>query len=290
MKEGKGFMRRHLFANISEIDKQVRKASSFFVGLDFDGTLVPFTRQPEDAILPQTLRPMLTALANNKRVTTAVFSGRDRQDLQQRVGINGLVYAGNHGLEISGPGFVFVESAAVAWHEELRALKTDLQERLRSLDGCSVEDKGLTLSVHFRQLPDAATAETVRRLVHESIAAVDHPFLVSEGPEGKALEIRPRGFWNKGAAVSWLLEHHGKPDTLMIYLGDDPIDEDVFAAFPNAITVKVGTSQPTAARYWLTTAEEVQKFLDWLVDTLRERGETDHIAETHDESAPAVAS
>jgi trehalose 6-phosphate phosphatase len=280
-----GAMSRILFDFLADIEKRVAQAESVLLGLDFDGTLVPFAKKPDQSLLSGRTRRLLESLADNKRCTTVILSGRDRQDLQQRVGIPGLIYVGNHGLEISGPGFLFVEPAAVAWHEELQALKEELHVRLRGIPGCFVEDKGLTLCVHFRQVFTAEEVEAVRHRVREALANTDHPFLLTQAE--KALEIRLRGYWNKGAAVAWIKDHYAGADPLVIYLGDDSLDEDVFAAFPGGVTIKIGKAERTAARYRLGNASEVQVFLAWLVAKLREPRQADRVQESSEESFPA---
>ena len=65
----------------------------------------------------------------------AIVSGRDRADLQARVGIPGLIYAGNHGLEISGPGFVFVEPTAASQVEALQELAGSTDHKVQPITG-----------------------------------------------------------------------------------------------------------------------------------------------------------
>ena len=199
----------------------------------------------------------------------AIVSGRDRTDLHRRIGIPGLIYVGNHGLDIGGPGYVFVEPTAAAHSEELRGLADVLTERLKGIEGVIVEYKGLTISVHYRLVADAACDE-VRRVVHATLAASSHPFVLGMGE--KVHEIRPRVNWNKGTAVNWLRQQLGQPEVLPIYVGDDVTDEDAFAAIrTDGITVKVRKDTETAAQYTLEDPAEVRKFLEWLDDWLRQR-------------------
>ena len=81
-------------------------------------------------------------------------------------------------------------------------------------------------------------------------------------------EIRPRVNWNKGAAAGRIREHLGKKDALAIYVGDDVTDEDAFAALADGITIKVGVTPETTARYHLDRQEDVQTFLEWLATLL----------------------
>jgi trehalose 6-phosphate phosphatase len=238
---------------------------AFALFLDFDGTLVPLSDDPEQVTLPPALRRILEELSAHEDCIVAIVSGRERTDLQTRIAIPGLIYVGNHGLEISGPGFIFVEALAIGYREPLQKLAQALTLQLRPVEGAWVEDKGLTISVHWRLVaPDKM--EEVRRFVRSALESTSHPFLLTAGE--KVYDIRPRVYWHKGEAVKWILESLGKQDALTIYLGDDTTDEDAFAAFPDAVTVKVGEAVDTAAAYYLRCPEEVGRFLGWLNQTL----------------------
>jgi trehalose-phosphatase len=253
---------------LEELAPRLQAAPSLALFLDFDGTLVPFTDDPDRSALPTSLQRTLLALSADENRIVAIVSGRERSNLQSRVGLPGLIYAGNHGLEISGPGFIFIEPTAVGYRETLQKLADALVPRLKAIEGAWVEDKGLTVSVHCRQVaPDKA--EEVRRIVHGALENTSHPFLLTAGD--KVFDIRPRVYWHKGAAVKWIRERLGKQDALTIYMGDDATDEDAFAALPDGITIKVGEPAETAAAYFLRCPEEVARFLEWLVTLLAGR-------------------
>src|SRR5258708_23068160 len=100
-------MSQPLFDALSEVAERIRQAPHCLLCLDFDGTLAPFVPDPGDAFLPPAIDRTLRDLAGHDSLALAIVSGRDRADLQGRVGIPGVIYAGNHGLDISGSGFVF---------------------------------------------------------------------------------------------------------------------------------------------------------------------------------------
>ena len=87
--------------------------------LDFDGTLAPIGPEPSEARMDESVRQALTKIVGAKRMAVGVISGRTLMDLQHRVDVEGLVYAGNHGLEIVGNGLRFVDSAALSVIDEL---------------------------------------------------------------------------------------------------------------------------------------------------------------------------
>lgn len=261
-------MSRDLFDALPEIAGQVAGAPGLLLCASFDGTLTPLTDHPAQAVLTPEFRRALTILAGNDAVCVAVVSVRERGDLQKRIDIPGLVLAGNHGLEISGPGLLFVEPTAARQAEAMKELATDLTARLQALPGVMVENKGLTVSVHCRQA-EAAIAEEARRTIHATLATKDHPFQLSAGD--RSFEIRPRVDWNKGSAVTWIREHAARPGALVIYLGDDVSDEDAFAALRDSITVQVGGRAETAAQYSVKGPDEVLTFLEWLIQRVNGR-------------------
>ncbi|HEX2208757.1 MAG TPA: trehalose-phosphatase, partial [Longimicrobium sp.] len=159
-------------------------------------------------------------------VTVAVVSGRGLADVRERAAIRDIAYAGNHGMEIEGAGLHRIHPEAAAARPELEAVAAVLEPALEAIDGAFVEDKGLTLSIHYRLAPDHA--EEVREIVLE--AAGGRPALaVTEGK--MVVEVRPRVEWHKGKAVLFLLHQMRPPgDAPVLYLGDDRTDEDAFRA------------------------------------------------------------
>src|SRR5258708_16463274 len=182
-------MSQPFFDAVGEVGERIRPAPRCLLCLDFDGTLSHFVDDPAAARLSPSMERALRALAGHDTMTVAIISGRDRTDLHRLVDIPGLIYVGNHGLDISGPGYMFVEPTAASRTEELRALAQTLTAKLQGIEGVIVEYKGLTISVHYRQVAESALDE-VRRVVHAALAGASHPFVLGAGD--KVHEIRPR--------------------------------------------------------------------------------------------------
>jgi trehalose 6-phosphate synthase/phosphatase len=241
--------------------------------LDFDGTLARLVDDPARAEIPAAVRASLARIARADRTLVAVISGRALGDIRARVGLYGLVYAGNHGLEMSGPGWSWAHKGAAGAREALAAALAALRTRLRRVPGVLVEDKGYSASVHYRRTP-APRVEEVRVAVLEEVArAAGERLTVRRGKQ--VLEIRPAVDWDKGAAARWLLERtYGEAwpqRAAVVYVGDDRTDEDAFVALgDDAVTVRVGAgSAPTAARYAVRSVEEVHRFLELLETWIR---------------------
>ncbi len=250
-----------LFDHLSEIRSNIAAAHQLFLFLDFDGTLAPIVDDPDKAYMPEETRQELRKLAAKERVSLAIISGRALSDLRERVGLKEIVYAGNHGLEISGPEMGFVEPAAAQQIKALGELARHLRTRLHGIPGAEVENKVLSASVHFRRSAPESRDE-IDKMVRMAVESIGSLFEVTLGR--KVFEIRPRVDWHKGRAVRWIKEACGTPDALSVYLGDDATDEDAFSVLAEDITVSVGRCTRTSARYCLERQGSVQQFLTWL--------------------------
>jgi len=236
--------------------------------LDYDGTLVPIAPHPAAATLDEQTRRLLRQLARARGVRVVLISGRSVRDLKRMVGIRDLGYVGNHGLECSAPGLRYVHPEARRSRPRLQRLARELRSALRPIRGAYVEDKGLTVSLHWRRV-SASAARRFHRVVAERL----RPFVargairVTSGK--RVIEIRPPVDWGKGDAVVWFLRHlparRARP--LALYAGDDRTDEDAFQAVNRlgGVTVLVGgPARRSAARYRLKDSRAVCAWLEGL--------------------------
>ena len=240
-----------------------------FLFLDFDGTLAPIADSPDRAALPAPLRTSLERLPRIARL--AVVSGRALGDLRSRVGIDGLVYAGNHGSEIWIDGDVLRADGVDKTTQTLRTFLDRLRTGLSKVSGVLIEDKGITASIHFRQV-DPSQAGDVLRIFWDIARDYEKAFRITTGK--KVLEIRPQAAWNKGHAVARIMELKGR-GMLPLYVGDDTTDEDAYRAIKGSgISVSIGAN--AGSDYCLSDQEEVGDFLDWIADVLSRRHNLDH--------------
>ena len=220
---------------------------------------------PEQADLPPQVRDHLTALVSGDRYIAGVISGRSLKDVAARVGIPGMIYAGNHGLEIQGPGLDFVHQEAMDQTGTQAQVGGELQRALAGIPGVIVEPKGLTLSVHYRSTP----VDQVKA-VEEAFARVAAPYVESGAVRitygKKVLEVRPNLPWDKGKAIALLQETYPQA-SLTCFFGDDRTDEDGFKVVQESggIAVLVGPArQPTVALHRVDSPGEVDQVLGLL--------------------------
>lgn len=220
--------------------------------LDFDGTLSDIVARPDDAALRpgnaavlQALQALASWKGRGKRkgirtpgagaiaiAAVGVVSGRALDDVSRRVGVPGLVYAGSHGLEIAGPGIRYRHPAAAAAVPVMTQTAARLTAALDGIPGILVENKGITLTLHYRQTPaeyrcraSAIFYDAVRPLVDAGRCRIT--------AAKAALELRPAADWHKGRALD-LIRARLAPGAFPLYIGDDATDEDAFRAAQNA--------------------------------------------------------
>lgn len=236
--------------------------------LDYDGTLTPIVERPELAKLSKEMRQALSDLAG--KCTLAIISGRDLSDVQDLVAIEGVLYAGSHGFDISGPEGHMEYQQGRAYLPSLDRAERSLRERLKEIPGCQVERKHFAIAVHFRRVDDGQVP-AVEAAVDEVLAA--HEDLRKTGGK-KIFELRPDIEWDKGKAITWILQQLGLDgkDVLPFYLGDDLTDEDAFRELrEKGITILVqDESRPTLAHYAVENPEDVRLFLHMLAKFLTE--------------------
>ncbi len=258
----------HLLKRL-DILKERLKGHQIVLFLDYDGTLTPIADRPDQAVLSLRMRHVLNGLAQNKCFHIFIVSGRSMTDIKQLVGINNIVHIGNHGFEIEGTDLDFEGFCFSRFREILEYLKWEINKELVFFKGAFVEDKGLGLSVHYRllNLKDESIFKTFLEVITREFIARGE-ICITQGK--KVFEIRAPLDWNKGKAVTWILEKYrisnGKQKIVPVYIGDDTTDEDAFLALKDmGITVHVGHPKHSHAQYYLNDTDEVIEFLEHCV-------------------------
>ncbi|OGO01215.1 MAG: trehalose-phosphatase [Chloroflexi bacterium RBG_13_53_26] len=264
----------HLLVDWQQVAARVTSARHILIVSDFDGTLVPIAGRPGEAILPERTKELLQALAKKPNIVIGIVSGRALDDLRNKVGIEGITYAGNHGLEIEGPEVVFVNPLAEQTRFTMQRLYRVLSRALSGIGGVVIEDKRLTLSVHYR-LVDEEKAGLVENLFSQIVDKMQAAGRIRTTYGKKVLEVRPAVDWDKGKAISLILDSQvnvsGEGGFLPIFMGDDVTDEDGFAAIEDrgGISVFVGNEKDnSAAQYFVESPAEVQQLLGQLLNLI----------------------
>jgi trehalose 6-phosphate phosphatase len=224
------------------------------LAFDFDGTLAPIVARPEDAQIPAAIARRLADLA--QRLPVAVVTGRSVMDVRQRLGFEATYVVGNHGAE--GLGWVAHGSGLSLMRQRLGVQMAALGQA-----GVLVEDKGLSLALHYRLADDA---EVAKRAIASSLADLP-PDLATFG--GKCVvNVVIRDAPDKGDATLALLQASGCDS--LLFVGDDVNDEAVFKrAQPDWVTVRVGRpAGGSRAMYFLETHNQMESLLALVKHTL----------------------
>ena len=242
------------------------------VFLDYDGTLTPIVETPDKAILSESMRK--TVIELSRHCTVGIISGRDLEDVKDKVRIDSIVYAGSHGFDISGPsGLEIDHQVGKEFLPSLDQAEQSLSERLASFQGTAIERKKFAIAIHYR-LADPSQTDTIEAIV-DDVAAQHSDLRKARGK--KIFELQPKMDWHKGKALFSLLEALGldRKDVLPIYLGDDVTDEDAFRSLQGRGIGIVVWEQPyeTAAMYSLDSPDQVGRFLTELIPLCQKKGE-----------------
>jgi trehalose 6-phosphate phosphatase len=186
---------------------------------DIDGTLAPIVPTPDMSEVPAELKELLRQLSE-RYLLVAGISGRKTEDALDLVGLADVVYFGNHGFEILREGEVEVTPDALPYRERVQELEERAREELGPL-GAFVEEKGITASVHYRNVPPEVGERSVEFVRREG-ERLGLRITVGRG----VVEARPPIRADKGTAVRTLVEEY-RPERAM-FIGDDTTDLDAF--------------------------------------------------------------
>jgi trehalose 6-phosphate phosphatase len=249
-----------LWLSVGSLCERLRSSESLYLGLDFDGTLTPIADHPSTAALSPRSREVLERLSQREGVKMAVLSGRNLDDLQDKVGLNGVFLVGSSGLETqdaNGRREIHVNPD--------QAIPMELVQELESwclrFPGSWLENKTSSCALHYRAVAPSlqpAFGAGVRRRIrpYQTQATLVH---------GKCVfEVMPAVGWDKAAALGRWLDSAPANATLL-YFGDDTHDEPVHAKVRarGGFAVAIGRIV-SQAEYVLPTPGDVVWFLEWL--------------------------
>jgi trehalose 6-phosphate phosphatase len=186
---------------------------------DIDGVLAPIVPTPDMSEVPEELRDLLRRLSGKYRVVAGI-SGRSAEDALQLVGLEELVYYGNHGFEILRDGEIEIVPEAKPYKEKIEELENKAREELEPL-GAFVEEKGITASIHYRNA-SYEVGERCKEFVKREGERLGLRITVGRG----VVEARPPIRADKGTATRKLVEEYEPQKAL--FMGDDTTDLDAF--------------------------------------------------------------
>ena len=262
---------QYVFNVWNDMCRRIKQSKKRLLLCDYDGTLTPIVDNPEMANLTNNMSKLIAGLVHKPGVIVAIVSGRALADIKEHVNISGVIYAGNHGFEIEGPDIQFIHPLTDEISSIIHLMGTVLKRAMSQCKGVIVEDKGMTLSVHYR-LVDDDQLPRVNAAFESTVGTARKLGKIKTTSGKKVHEVRPAIPWHKGNAVQLIFNRvshsRKKGEVLPIYLGDDLTDEDAFKSVNklNGISILVGEATRTSsADYYLNSIPEVNTLLTELL-------------------------
>jgi trehalose 6-phosphate phosphatase len=224
--------------------------SNVLLAFDFDGTLAPIVEHRDAARLTAKTEALFARVA--ELYPCAVISGRSRADVVVRLGTARVKYVvGNHGLE-PGASFPVLE-------RQVERARNDLGSALGSVPGIEIEDKRYSLAVHYRR---ARLKQAARDAIAAAIAKLEVGMRAIAGK--LVIHVVPASAPNKADALVHLRAKE-RAD-VAVYVGDDATDEDIFELDQpgRLLSVRVGASKSSAAKYFLQSQRDIDSMLSTL--------------------------
>jgi trehalose 6-phosphate synthase/phosphatase len=224
---------------------RLREAPHVLLLLDYDGTMVPFASVPELAMPDPALLDLLRQLAARPRTTVHVISGRTRETLERWLGTLPIGLHAEHGFwSRRAPGAPWVERPLPPMHWRARVLPI-LERVTAHTPGSLIEEKTAALAWHYRMAdPEFGASQANELRLHLADLLSNQPVEILTGE--KVIEVRPHGI-HKGLIVAPLVAKM-PPGTMVVAIGDDRTDEDLFAALPrDGVSIHVGPGASRAA-------------------------------------------
>ena len=259
----------HVFNHLNLIG-EVLKRSPFGLITDVDGVISQTAPTPQQAKVSPLCRHYLSILSNHLALVAAI-SGRPAAEVKDMINIDGMVYIGNHGLERWTKGHPEFAKNAQEYSEVVKAAIDELTPLL-SIKGISIQDKGITATIHYRLCsePESAKRAILRALKGSSQAKKLHIM-----QERMAIDLLPPIEVNKGTATLDLIQGYNLRGG--IYLGDDFTDIDAFRAIHAAsrdldfqgfaigiISQEMPEKLAKEADFTLNGVTDVERFLEWM--------------------------
>ncbi len=254
------FITKHFSPAIQkEVAQSYNKSDKRLILLDYDGTLVPFSKLPEDAMPDKEIFSILEKLTGDSKNEVVIISGRDKETLEKWLGHLPLNMIAEHGAfyKIKNQSWITTLQQKTDWKNVILPILDLFVDRT---PGSLIEEKKSSLVWHFRK-SDPELAKLRTHELKETIVVLATNLNIGVFEGNKIIEIKPVTI-NKGEAIQRLMSE--KPWPFIFCVGDDYTDEDMFTALPDgAVSCKIGTGI-SAAKYRLNSPERLRKFLNKL--------------------------
>ena len=265
-------MPKSLMKNLNAFERFKNDQKTVIV-TDVDGTISQIAPTPSEAVLSPTMKDVILRLSKKFQMV-AVVSGRPVEDVKRMIGIEGLLYVGNHGMEYMKNGRIHVEEETKRYIQRINEAACKIKnEESCNAEGVLLEDKGLCFSIHYRLCKDP----NARKILLNTLKDMEElkGLQIKEGR--KVIEIRPPTGYDKGKILERII--HENNIKKLLYMGDDVTDSDAFRKLNELknhgkvdaesiiiISGEIPSKIKEEASYFLESVDDVQRFFEWLVN------------------------
>ena len=264
---------KYLFNNLKYL-QTFKNDNSTAIITDIDGTISEIAPTPDEAVVTNSMKNELFKL-KDKFSLVAVISGRSAINAREMVGVDGLLYVGNHGLEFLKDGKLFMDPDVEEYLPKIKKTGKKLREGdLSRITGLLFEDKEICFSIHYRLCdPSENVREKILNILEEDPECEN--LKISEGR--CLVELKPPVGCDKGTILSKIIDQYNLEK--VIYIGDDVTDDDAFKLLKNlevqnkivnARVLVISSEIPPYVKkdssFFVNGVEEVCKFFKWLLD------------------------
>ena len=264
-------MPKYLFNHLEDLYEFKNDKTSILT--DIDGTISEIATTPEEALVTPSMQKVLSKL-KEKFQMVGVISGRSAMNAKAMVGVDGIIYVGNHGMEYINGNEIFIEPEALNYLENIkRSVEKLKNSELSKINGLMFEDKGICIAIHYRQCELHENArKKILDAINNSIDASELKLI--EGR--KVVEIKPPINRDKGFIVEKIVEKYDL--NRVIYIGDDVTDFDAFIKLKElektgkirmasivVLSKEIPDYVKSSSLFHVRSVDEVQRFFKWLL-------------------------
>jgi trehalose 6-phosphate phosphatase len=264
---------KYLFHHLDEFER-FKKDEKTTVVTDIDGTISEIVDIPGDAVVSPLMKEILKKLTKKFKLI-AVVSGRSIKNIKNMIGIDEILYIGNHGMEISKNGKIMVSEDVKKYLPIVKEVTKKIQEdKSCQIDNIMFEEKGICSTIHYRLCEDPDEA---RKVIINALSNIEEAKDLKIAEGRKVIEIKPKIEQNKGTVLEKIIKDYNIQK--VIYLGDDVTDADAFNRLKElknngkvdgegivVISQEIPEFVKENASYYVESVGEVQKFFNWLLE------------------------
>ena len=259
---------KYLKKYLKEVLDNINIFERIFLFLDYDGTLVEIKKNPEDAIISNQHKNLLSRLSDKPEIIVTIVTGRTLGDLLKffkDIDINKINWVGIHGAEIKLKyESTFLIQIAEKNLSVIREIKNKVNKVIKDVPCFKIEDKKITFAIHFRNClkKDLIYLKKILNILEEY--KKKHP--INYLKMKKVIEVKHRDISKENAMIKVKKKCKNLKPSITICIGDDLTDESLFEKNVGGVNIKVGKNYPlqTKAEYFLKGTEEVYEFLEEL--------------------------